>query len=202
MRIRRRPDCRGLSGRMSTQLCRKPKPTHFREASAQGPSNYNPWQAGGGSIMSTATPNSMTPFMRTPTRNSAGRLNAALTLLHRGRVQALRLMIGLYLQLHALYAAGGHSPYGTLSSRHEKEDAKLAEIAANGDKATAILTHGGQKHPVQRPQLRDVPDMPGTAGRCEHQRQSDQRQHIRTWTADHFAGAAADEIADQRPWPN
>ena len=107
----------------------------------------------------------------------------------------LRLMNGLYLQLHA-YMLRVAIPYGTLSSAQLR---KLAEIARHYDKGYGHFTTR-QNIQFNWPRLEDVPDMLAelaevgmhgiqTSGNC-----------IRNVTADPFAGAAADEIEDGRVW--
>ncbi len=106
----------------------------------------------------------------------------------------LRLMNGLYLQLHA-YMLRVAIPYGTLNSRQMRQ---LAMIADRWDKGYGHFTTR-QNIQFNWPKLQDVPDMLEaladvgmhaiqTSGNC-----------IRNVTADHFAGAAADEIEDPRP---
>ncbi|MGA0543293.1 nitrite/sulfite reductase [Neotabrizicola sp. VNH66] len=107
----------------------------------------------------------------------------------------LRLMNGLYLQLHA-YMLRVAIPYGTLSPAKMRQ---LAYIAETWDKGYGHFTTR-QNIQYNWPKLTDVPAMLGaladvgmhaiqTSGNC-----------VRNVTADHFAGAAADEIADPRPW--
>ena len=107
----------------------------------------------------------------------------------------LRLMNGLYLQLHA-YMLRVAIPYGTLNVAQMRQ---LAMIAERWDKGYGHFTTR-QNIQFNWPKLRDVPDMLEaladvgmhaiqTSGNC-----------VRNVTADHFAGAAADEIADPRPF--
>ena len=106
----------------------------------------------------------------------------------------LRLMNGLYLQLHA-YMLRVAVPYGTLNSAQMD---RLAHLAETYDKGYGHFTTR-QNIQYNWPELKDVPDMLSdladvgmhaiqTSGNC-----------IRNVTADHFAGAAADEVADPRP---
>ncbi|NAZ36375.1 nitrite/sulfite reductase [Rubellimicrobium sp. CFH 75288] len=106
----------------------------------------------------------------------------------------LRLMNGLYLQLHA-YMLRVAIPYGTLSPAQMRQ---LAMIAERWDRGYGHFTTR-QNIQFNWPRLRDVPDILDaladvgmhaiqTSGNC-----------VRNVTADHFAGAAADEIADPRP---
>ncbi|WP_340287014.1 nitrite/sulfite reductase [Sulfitobacter pontiacus] len=106
----------------------------------------------------------------------------------------LRLMNGLYLQLHA-YMLRVAIPYGTLSSRQMH---KLADIAAKWDKGYGHFTTR-QNIQYNWPQLRDVPDMLDALAEVNMHAIQTSGNTIRNVTADHFAGAAADEIADPRP---
>ena len=106
----------------------------------------------------------------------------------------LRLMNGLYLQLHA-YMLRVAIPYGTLSSAQMH---KLAEIADRWDRGYGHFTTR-QNIQFNWPALRDVPDMlDALAGVGMHAIQTSGNT-IRNVTADHFAGAASDEVADPRP---
>ena len=106
----------------------------------------------------------------------------------------LRLMNGLYLQLHA-YMLRVAIPYGTLNSR--QMDA-LAMIADTWDKGYGHFTTR-QNIQYNWPQLRDVPDMLDALAAVDMHAIQTSGNTIRNVTADHFAGAAADEIADPRP---
>jgi len=119
------------------------------------------------------------------------RLDGSLT---EDEFKPLRLMNGLYLQLHA-YMLRIAIPYGTLNGRQMRQ---LAHIADTWDKGYGHFTTR-QNIQFNWPKLRDVPEMLDaladvgmhaiqTSGNC-----------IRNVTADHFAGAAADEIEDPRP---
>jgi len=105
----------------------------------------------------------------------------------------LRLRNGLYLQLHA-YMYRIAIPYGTLNARKLRQ---LAYIADRWDRGYGHITTRTNIQ-FNWPKLRDVPDMMQaladvgmhsiqTSGNC-----------VRNVTADHFAGAAADEIEDPR----
>lgn len=106
----------------------------------------------------------------------------------------LRLMNGVYLQLHA-YMLRVAVPYGTLSSRQLR---KLAHIAAVYDKNYGHFTTR-QNIQFNWPQLRDIPDILGELGEVEMHAIQTSGNCIRNVTADPFAGAAADEIEDPRP---
>ncbi|WP_295314701.1 nitrite/sulfite reductase [Roseobacter sp.] len=106
----------------------------------------------------------------------------------------LRLMNGLYLQLHA-YMLRVAIPYGTLSGRQMH---KLADIADRWDKGYGHFTTR-QNIQFNWPDLRDVPDMLDALAEVDMHAIQTSGNTIRNVTADHFAGAAADEIADPRP---
>ena len=106
-----------------------------------------------------------------------------------------RLMNGLYLQLHA-YMLRVAVPYGTLDSRQMR---MLGDIADKYDRGYGHFTTR-QNIQYNWIKLEDSPailaDLASvgmhaiqTSGNC-----------IRNTTADHFAGAAADEIEDPRPY--
>ncbi|MFZ0098821.1 MAG: nitrite/sulfite reductase [Gemmobacter sp.] len=107
----------------------------------------------------------------------------------------LRLMNGLYLQLHA-YMLRVAIPYGTLNPRQMRQ---LAHIAQTWDKGYGHFTTR-QNIQFNWPKLPDVPAILTaladvgmhaiqTSGNC-----------VRNVTSDHFAGAAADEVEDPRPY--
>ncbi len=106
----------------------------------------------------------------------------------------LRLMNGLYLQLHA-YMLRVAIPYGTLNSRQMRQ---LAMISERWDKGYGHFTTR-QNIQFNWPELRDVPDMLDALADVEMHAIQTSGNTIRNVTADHFAGAAADEIADPRP---
>jgi len=106
----------------------------------------------------------------------------------------LRLMNGLYLQLHA-YMLRVAIPYGTLNSRQMRQ---LAMIAERWDKGYGHFTTR-QNIQYNWPKLRDVPDMLDALAEVGMHAIQTSGNTIRNVTADHFAGAAADEIADPRP---
>ena len=106
----------------------------------------------------------------------------------------LRLMNGLYLQLHA-YMLRVAIPYGTLNSRQMRQ---LAMIAERWDKGYGHFTTR-QNIQFNWPELRDVPDILDALAEVEMHAIQTSGNTIRNVTADHFAGAAADEIADPRP---
>ncbi|WP_425052639.1 nitrite/sulfite reductase [Psychromarinibacter sp. S121] len=107
----------------------------------------------------------------------------------------LRLMNGLYLQLHA-YMLRVAVPYGTLNSRQMNQ---LAYIAETWDKGYGHFTTR-QNIQYNWPLLKDVPDMLDALADVGMHAIQTSGNTIRNVTADHFAGAAADEIEDPRPY--
>lgn len=106
----------------------------------------------------------------------------------------LRLRNGLYLQLHA-YMLRVAIPYGTLNSRKLRQ---LAMIAERWDKGYGHFTTR-QNIQFNWPKLKDVPDILDALADVEMHAIQTSGNCIRNVTADHFAGAAADEIEDPRP---
>ncbi|MDX1780383.1 MAG: nitrite/sulfite reductase [Thalassovita sp.] len=106
----------------------------------------------------------------------------------------LRLMNGLYLQLHA-YMLRVAIPYGTLSSDQMRQ---LALIADQWDKGYGHFTTR-QNIQYNWPKLPDVPDILDALAEVKLHAIQTSGNTIRNVTADHFAGAAVDEIADPRP---
>jgi sulfite reductase (NADPH) hemoprotein beta-component len=106
-----------------------------------------------------------------------------------------RLMNGLYLQLHA-YMLRIAVPYGTLSSRQMR---KLAEIAREYDRGYGHFTTR-QNLQFNWPKLKDTPDILRELATVEMHAIQTSGNCIRNVTADHFAGATADEICDPRPY--
>lgn len=106
----------------------------------------------------------------------------------------LRLMNGLYLQLHA-YMLRVAIPYGTLNGSQMRQ---LAFIADKWDKGYGHFTTR-QNIQYNWPELKDVPDILDALAKVEMHAIQTSGNTIRNVTADHFAGAAADEIADPRP---
>lgn len=106
----------------------------------------------------------------------------------------LRLMNGLYLQLHA-YMLRVAIPYGTLNGGQMRQ---LAMIAEKFDKGYGHFTTR-QNVQFNWPKLRDVPDILDALAKVEMHAIQTSGNCVRNVTADHFAGAAGDEIADPRP---
>ena len=107
----------------------------------------------------------------------------------------LRLMNGVYLQLHA-YMLRIAIPYGTLSSRQVR---MLAHIARKYDRGYGHFTTR-QNLQFNWPKLSEIPDALSELASVEMHALQTSGNCIRNVTADHFAGAAADEIADPRPY--
>ncbi|MCR9126573.1 MAG: nitrite/sulfite reductase [Rhodobacteraceae bacterium] len=120
------------------------------------------------------------------------RISGALT---EDEFKPLRLMNGLYLQLHA-YMLRVAIPYGTLNSAQMR---MLAHLAQRWDKGYGHFTTR-QNIQYNWPKLRDVPDMLDALAQVGLHAIQTSGNTIRNVTADHFAGAAADEVADPRPY--
>ena len=121
----------------------------------------------------------------------ARRLSGELT---EDQFKPLRLMNGLYLQLHA-YMLRVAVPYGTLSGKQMR---MLAHIARKYDKGYGHFTTR-QNIQYNWPKLVDVPDLLDDLASVEMHAIQTSGNCVRNVTADHFAGAAADEIEDPRP---
>jgi sulfite reductase (NADPH) hemoprotein beta-component len=122
----------------------------------------------------------------------ARRLDGSLT---EEEFRPLRLMNGLYLQLHA-YMLRVAIPYGTVSPRQMRQ---LAMIADTYDKGYGHFTTR-QNIQYNWPKLGDVPAILGALADVEMHAIQTSGNCVRNVTADHFAGAAADEIEDPRPY--
>jgi sulfite reductase (NADPH) hemoprotein beta-component len=107
----------------------------------------------------------------------------------------LRLMNGVYLQLHA-YMLRIAVPYGTLSSKQMR---MLGHIARKYDKGYGHFTTR-QNIQFNWPALSDIPAILADLASVEMHAIQTSGNCIRNVTADHFAGAAADEVADPRPY--
>lgn len=107
----------------------------------------------------------------------------------------LRLMNGVYLQLHA-YMLRVAIPYGTLNGRQMR---KLAHIARVYDRGYGHFTTR-QNIQYNWPKLSDMPAILEELAEVEMHAIQTSGNCIRNVTADHFAGAAADEVADPRPY--
>jgi sulfite reductase (NADPH) hemoprotein beta-component len=122
----------------------------------------------------------------------ARRLDGSLT---EEEFRPLRLMNGLYLQLHA-YMLRVAIPYGTLNPDQLR---KLAAISERWDRGYGHFTTR-QNIQFNWPELPDVPDMLDSLGEVGLHAIQTSGNTIRNVTSDHFAAAAVDEIADPRPY--
>ncbi len=122
----------------------------------------------------------------------ARRLSGELT---EEQFKPLRLMNGVYLQLHA-YMLRIAIPYGTLSPAQLR---MLAVIARQYDRGYGHFTTR-QNLQFHWPALKDIPDILERLAEVEMHAIQTSGNCIRNVTADHFAGAAADEIVDPRPY--
>ena len=107
----------------------------------------------------------------------------------------LRLMNGLYLQLHA-YMLRVAIPYGTLDSRQMR---MLAEIARAYDRGYGHFTTR-QNLQYNWIKLEQAPDILERLATVEMHAIQTSGNCIRNISSDQFAGAAADEVTDPRPW--
>jgi sulfite reductase (NADPH) hemoprotein beta-component len=105
----------------------------------------------------------------------------------------LRLMNGLYLQLHA-YMLRVAIPYGTLSTKQLR---KLSEIARKYDRDYAHFTTR-QNLQYNWIKLEQVPEILAELASVEMHANQTSGNCIRNVTADQFAGVAGDEVEDPR----
>ncbi|MFQ5953601.1 MAG: nitrite/sulfite reductase [Kiloniellales bacterium] len=105
----------------------------------------------------------------------------------------LRLMNGLYLQLHA-YMLRVAIPYGTMSSRQMR---MLAHIARRYDKGYGHFTTR-QNIQFNWPKLEEVPDIMAELATVQMHGIQTSGNSFRNVTTDQYAGVAADEIEDAR----
>ena len=122
----------------------------------------------------------------------AQRLDGSIT---EDEFKPFRLMNGLYLQLHA-YMLRVAIPYGTLNGDQMRV---LAMIAERWDRGYGHFTTR-QNIQFNWPKLQDVPDMLQALADVEMHAIQTSGNTVRNVTADHFAGAAADEFTDPRPY--
>ncbi|WP_174297301.1 nitrite/sulfite reductase [Sphingomonas bacterium] len=120
------------------------------------------------------------------------RLSGELT---EDQFKPLRLMNGLYLQLHA-YMLRIAVPYGTLDSRQMR---MLAHIARTYDRGYGHFTTR-QNIQFNWIKLEDTPDILADLATTQMHAIQTSGNCIRNISSDQFAGAAADEVADPRPW--
>ena len=107
----------------------------------------------------------------------------------------LRLMNGLYLQLHA-YMLRIAIPYGTLSGEKLR---RLAHVSRTYDKGYGHFTTRTnlQLHWIR---LKDAPDILDQLAEVELHAIQTSGNCIRNVTADPYAGATDDEVDDSRVW--
>jgi sulfite reductase (NADPH) hemoprotein beta-component len=122
----------------------------------------------------------------------ARRLDGSLT---EEEFRPLRLMNGVYLQLHA-YMLRVAIPYGTISPDQMRT---LALLAEKWDKGYGHWTTR-QNIQFNWPKLVDIPDMLDALAAVGMHAIQTSGNTIRNVTTDAFAGAAFDEVADPRPY--
>tara|TARA_Y100000022_G_scaffold197524_1_gene206202 strand:- start:134 stop:1780 length:1647 start_codon:yes stop_codon:yes gene_type:complete len=120
------------------------------------------------------------------------RINGDLT---EEEFKPLRLMNGLYLQLHA-YMLRVAIPYGELSY---KQLHKLAEISEKYDKSYGHFTTR-QNIQFNWPKLEDVPKILEELAHVEMHAIQTSGNCIRNISCDHLAGINREEVEDPRPW--
>lgn len=121
----------------------------------------------------------------------ARRISGALT---EDEFKPLRLMNGLYLQLHA-YMLRVAIPYGTLNAVQLRQLAQIAETYDRG------FGHWTTRQNIQFnwPKLTDIPAILRDLAAVEMHAIQTSGNCIRNTTSDPFAGVAADEWIDPRP---
>jgi len=122
----------------------------------------------------------------------ARRLDGSLT---EDEFRPLRLMNGVYLQLHA-YMLRVAIPYGTISPDQMRT---LALLAQKWDKGYGHWTTR-QNIQYNWPTLVDIPDMLDALADVGLHAIQTSGNTIRNVTTDAYAGAAADEVTDPRPY--
>jgi sulfite reductase (NADPH) hemoprotein beta-component len=125
-------------------------------------------------------------FRRQAQRRLAGELTE-------DQFKPLRLMNGLYLQLHA-YMLRVNVPYGALSSKQMRQ---LAHVARTYDKGYGHFTTR-QNIQYNWIQLKDVPDALADLAAVEMHGIQSSGNCIRNTTSDQYAGVAKDELEDPR----
>jgi len=107
----------------------------------------------------------------------------------------LRLMNGLYVQIHAPMLRVA-VPYGLISSRQLR---KMADISRRYDKGYIHFTTR-QNFQLNWPALETVPDILAELASVQMHAIQSSGNCIRNTTSDQLAGVCADEIEDPRPW--
>ncbi len=120
------------------------------------------------------------------------RLDGELT---EDQFKPLRLMNGLYLQLHA-YMLRVNVPYGTLTSAQMR---KFAHIARKYDRGFGHFTTR-QNIQYNWIKLEDTPDILAELADVEVTAIQSSGNCVRNITSDQYAGRASDELADPRPY--
>ena len=123
-------------------------------------------------------------------RQVARRMSGEMT---EEQFRPLRLMNGLYLQLHA-YMLRVNVPYGSLSGTQLRG---LADIARKYDRNYGHFTTR-QNIQYNWIKLEDMPALLGDLAKIEMHGIQSSGNCIRNTTSDQYAGAAADEIEDPR----
>ena len=127
-------------------------------------------------------------FRRQVRRRLGGELNE-------DQFKPLRLMNGLYLQLHA-YMLRINVPYGVLSSRQMR---KLAHIARRYDRGFGHVTTR-QNVQFNWIKLEETPDLLEELAEVEMNAMQSSGNCMRNVTSDPYAGRARDEVMDPRPY--
>jgi sulfite reductase (NADPH) hemoprotein beta-component len=127
-------------------------------------------------------------FRRQVERRLAGELDEE-------QFKPLRLMNGLYLQLHA-YMLRINIPYGTLSSRQLR---KLADISRKYDRGFGHFTTR-QNLQLNWIRLHETPDLLEELAEAEINTMQSSGNCVRNITSDQYAGRIREEVADPRPW--
>ena len=125
-------------------------------------------------------------FRRQVARRLSGEINE-------DQFKPLRLMNGLYLQLHA-YMLRVNVPYGTLSSRQMR---MFAHIARTYDRDFGHFTTR-QNIQYNWVKLEDTPDILADLAEVEVTAIQSSGNCVRNITSDQYAGRAKDELADPR----
>jgi len=107
----------------------------------------------------------------------------------------LRLMNGVYLQLHA-YMLRVAVPYGTMNSGQLRRLARIARVYDKGYGHFTTRTNIQYNWPA----LSDIPAILSELAEVEMHAIQTSGNCIRNVTTDVFAGCADDEIEDPRPW--
>ncbi len=107
----------------------------------------------------------------------------------------LRLMNGLYIQIHAPMLRVA-IPYGLMSSQQVR---KIAEVSRRYDKGFVHFTTR-QNFQMNWPKLEDVPDILAELATVQMHAIQSSGNCIRNTTSDQLAGINANEIEDPRPW--